>query len=95
MGQVNACGLNKFVAVEEHVVIPIRTLERCRVADVIEFGDVNGFGGVDDAVFIIVVLTGAVFVVVVPLGVNETVVVLSCVGIVNRHGHVITRVDVA
>ena len=56
---------------------------------------VDGFGGVDDSVAVVVVLTGAVFVVVVPLSEDQTGVVSAVLIVVNRHRGVIAGVDVA
>ena len=54
---------------------------------------VNGFCSVDNTVTVIIILTGAVFVVVVPLSIDQTGIVHSTLEPVQRHDSVVTRVD--
>ena len=93
VGQVNARGLDEFIGIEEHVVVAT-AVGVGRIADEGQLRLVNGFGGVDDAVAVVVVLTGAVFVVVVPLSEDQTGVVGAVFVVVNRHRCVITGINV-
>ena len=92
--QVNARGLDQFFGIEEDVVVA-RAVGVGRVTNELQFGLVNGFGGVHDAVAVIVVLAGSVFVVVVPLGVDKTGVVRAVFVVINGHDGVVAGVDVA
>ena len=93
--QVDAGGFDKVITVEEHVVVTAGAVLRGRVTDVFHLRHVNRFGGVDDSVTVVIVLTGAVFVVVIPLSVDQTIVVLTGLGVIHRHDHVVTGVNVA
>ena len=94
MGQVNAGRLDQFFGVEEDVVVAA-AVGVGRVANERQFRLVNGFRGVHDAVAVVVVLTGTVFVVVVPLSEDQTGVVGTVLGIIDRHDGVVAWVHVA
>ncbi len=94
MSQVDAGGLDEFLGVEEHVVVT-RAVGVGRVPDELQLGLINGFRGVNDAVAVVVVLTGSVFVVVVPLSVDQAGVIRAVLGIIHGHDGVIAGVNVA
>ena len=92
--QVNAGGLDQFVGIEEHVVVPA-AVGVGRVADEGQLGLIDGLSGVDDAVAVVVVLTGTVFVVVVPLSKDQTGVVRTVLVVINGHRCVVAGVNIA
>ena len=94
MSQIDARGLHQFFRVEEDVVVAT-AVGVCRIADKGKFSLVDGFGGVNDTVAVVVVLARAVFVVIVPLSEDKTGVVRSVLIVVNAHGGVIAGVNIA
>ena len=75
MSQIYAGCLHEFLGVEEYVVIA-RPFFIGRITDVIQFCEVNRFGCIHDSVSIVVILTGSVFVVVVPLSKDKPRVIV-------------------
>ena len=94
VGQVNAGSFHQFIGIEEHVVVAA-TIGVGRVANKGQFCLVNGFRRVDDAVSVVVVSTGSVLVVVVPLCEHEPGVVGAVFVVINAHRGVVAWIDIA
>ncbi len=91
MSQVNAGSFHQFIGIEEHVVVA-SAIGVGWVADKGQFCLVNGLRTVDDAVSVIVVSTGPILVVIVPLCEHQTGVVGTVLVVINGHAGVVARV---